>query len=107
MPNGADKIAVMIAEKKDKNAVKIDGNVGEIDVMLGKTVIETAYAKELKMLVTDADQILNHTKIIAGPEAKIVNVRDKLTATDFFKATEMVTKETTTAVIVIAADINS
>jgi hypothetical protein len=106
MPNGEVRIVGMTAEKKGRNVAKINKNVVETDVMLSKTVIMTAYAKELKMLVTDADQILNHTMIIAEPGAKIANVSDKLTAMDLLKVIELAITATILAFIVIVADIS-
>jgi hypothetical protein len=87
---------------------KIDRNVVKTDVTLGKRVMKMAYAKVLKMLVPDAVQMLKQKVITEEPEAKIINVRDRLTVPDFFKVTEKVTDETTvqTALSGIAVDIS-
>jgi hypothetical protein len=92
------KTAERIEEKSDRN----DAVTG---VMRDKTAITTAYAKELKMLVKDAVQMLRVTEIIEEPEEKIANKKDRLIAMDLFRAT---TKLTTViaAITAIAADTN-
>jgi hypothetical protein len=93
----------------DKSVVKIEEKSVRKDVvtdaMQDKTVITMAYAKEQKMLVKDAVQMLRVTEITAELEAKIVKSRDKLIAMDLFKAT---TKLTTViaATTAIVADTN-
>jgi hypothetical protein len=96
-------------KRLDRNVVKTaEKNVRNdavIAVMPDKTAITTAYAKERKMLVTDAVQMLRVTEIIEEPEEKTVKSRDRLIAMDLFRAT---TKLTTViaAITAIAADTN-
>lgn len=88
-----------------KIAEKSVRNVAVIAVMLDKTVIMTAYAKERKTLVKDTAQMLRVTEIIEEPAAKTAKSRDRLIAMDLFRAT---TKPTTViaAITAIAADTN-
>jgi hypothetical protein len=96
-------------KRPDRNVVKTAEKNARNDVVTGamrdKTVITTAYAKERKMLVKDAVQMLKVTEIIEEPEEKIANKKDRLIAMDLFRAT---TKLTTVidAITAIVADIN-
>jgi hypothetical protein len=96
-------------KRLDRNVVKTaEKNVRNdavIAVTRDRTAITTAYAKERKMLVKDAAQMLRVTEIIEEPEEKTVKSRDRLIAMDLFRAT---TKHTTViaAITAIAADTN-
>jgi hypothetical protein len=93
-----DRNVVKTEEKSDRNVVVIVATRDKMAIMM-------AYAKERKMLVKDAVQMLRVTEIIEEPEAKIASRKDRLIAMDLFRAT---TKLTTViaAIIAIVADTN-